>query len=107
MDMEGKYKVGTRIKVKPDLDLRGYSGIRFIAEMLGYRGRTGTIMACEEHYSSSDGYVYRIDIDDRCWMWTDPMLERAVDPLTPEEKTRILDISESLLGLIESEIYNN
>lgn len=105
--MESKYKVGTRIRVKPDLALGSYSRIGFIDDMYKYRGRTGTIMACEEHHSSSDGYVYYLDIDDRCWMWTDPMLERAADPLTPEEKTRILDISESLLGLIEPEIYNN
>ena len=60
----------------------------FVEEMAEYCGKTATILdAFKDLDGESDATMYRIDLDERGWNWTEEMfeLERAEDVKDPEE----------------------
>ena len=60
----------------------------FVEEMAEYCGKTATILdAFKDLDGESDATMYRIDLDERGWNWTDEMfeLEKVEDVKDPEE----------------------
>ena len=60
----------------------------FVEEMAEYCGKTATILdAFKDLYGESDAIMYRIDLDERGWNWTDEMFEPEMveDVKDPEE----------------------
>lgn len=60
----------------------------FVKEMAEYCGKTATILdAFEDLDGESDAIMYRIDLDNRDWNWTDEMFEPEMveDVKDPEE----------------------
>ena len=59
----------------------------FVEEMSEYCGKTATIVDVFENFDEEGGIMYRIDLDNRGWTWTDEMFEpeRVEDVKDPEE----------------------
>lgn len=64
-----KYKVGDKVKIREDLDVdKIYGNWDCSADMARCRGMIATIVECYGNY-------YCIDVDDKCYNWTDEMFE--------------------------------
>ena len=59
----------------------------FVEEMSEYCGKTATIIDVFKDLDGEDAIMYRIDLDNRGWNWTDEMFEpeRVEDVKDPEE----------------------
>ena len=60
----------------------------FVKDMSEYCGKTATILdAFKDLDGESDAIIYRIDLDERGWNWTDEMFEPEMveDVKDPEE----------------------
>ena len=60
----------------------------FVEDMAEYCGKTATIVDVFKDFDGvDDNIMYRIDLDNRGWNWTDEMfeLEKAEDVKDPEE----------------------
>ena len=59
----------------------------FVRDMSEYCGKTATIVDVFKDLDREDAIMYRIDLDERGWNWTDEMFEpeRVEDVKDPEE----------------------
>ena len=59
----------------------------FVRDMSEYCGKTATIVDVFKDLDREDAIMYRIDLDNRGWNWTDEMFEpeRVEDVKDPEE----------------------
>ena len=59
----------------------------FVEEMAEYCGKTATILDVLKDLDGEDAIMYRIDLDNRGWKWTEEMFEpeRVEDVKDPEE----------------------
>ena len=59
----------------------------FVREMSEYCGKTATIVDVFKDFEGEGDIMYRIDLDNRGWNWTDEMFEpeRVEDVKDPEE----------------------
>ena len=59
----------------------------FVEEMSEYCGKTATIVDVFKDLDGEDAIMYRIDLDNRGWNWTEEMFEpeRVEDVKDPEE----------------------
>ena len=59
----------------------------FVSEMSEYCGKTATIVDVFKDFDGEGDILYRIDLDNRDWNWTDEMFEpeRVEDVKDPEE----------------------
>ena len=80
-----KYKVGDKVRVRTDLQIRtNYGDYMFVSGMDDYKGSVVTI-------SDVFSNVYYIKEDKGKWGWTDELFEGlAEDELTAEEAIRLL-----------------
>ena len=66
------YKVGDRVQIQPlasDREKYGHPRASIMDSMLQYSNKQATIVSV--YYNESIGqYVYKIDLDYRCWHWT-------------------------------------
>lgn len=67
--MKFKHKVGDKVRIRKDLIVDNKYGLCFVPSMAQYRGKVATITKIE----FDD--CYTIDLDDKCWHWTDEMFE--------------------------------
>lgn len=68
-----KYEVGDKVKIREDLVPEiMYGKEKFVSRMEEYRGREATIL---DAFYRNGGDLYLIDIDDKCWYWTNEMFE--------------------------------
>ncbi len=93
-----KFELGQKVTIK-SLDWYVsnkdyYTGIvkltteSFVSDMSEYCGKTATIVdVFKDLDGESDATMYRIDLDNRGWNWTDEMFEpeRVEDVKDPEE----------------------
>lgn len=90
-----KYKVGDKVKVRPDLSIKDYGTECAIEEMLSFKG---------EHVTISQVNVddYFIEEDDGQFYWTDEMFL-----FTNADKIRNMDnekLAEFINSIIDSEV---
>ena len=59
----------------------------FVSDMSEYCGKTATIVDVFKDFDGEGDIMYRIDLDNRGWNWTDEMFEpeRVEDVKDPEE----------------------
>ena len=59
----------------------------FVSDMSEYCGKTATIVDVFKDFDGEGDIMYRIDLDERGWNWTDEMFEpeRVEDVKDPEE----------------------
>ena len=66
------YKVGDRVQIQQlasDREKYGHPSASIMDDMLQYSNKQATIVSM--YYNGSVGqYVYKIDLDNRCWHWT-------------------------------------
>ena len=96
-----KYKVGDKVRVRRDLQIRThYGAFIFVSGMNDYKGSVVTISKVYSTY-------YCIEEDMRAWMWTDEMFEGlAEDELTAEEAIKIqAEICSSISNCVNCPIY--
>lgn len=68
-----KYNVGDKVKIREDLVAEiMYGKEKFVSRMEEYRGCEATIV---DTFYRNGGDLYLIDIDDKCWYWTNEMFE--------------------------------
>jgi hypothetical protein len=68
-----KYEVGDKVKIREDLVPEiMYGKEKFVSRMEEYRGCEATIV---DAFYRNGGDLYLIDVDDKCWYWTDEMFE--------------------------------
>ena len=83
-----KYKVGDKVKIREDLDTNEmYGAWDCSTNMKHCSGMIATIVRCND-----DSDCYQIDVDDKCYNWSDEMFEGLVDSVLDEEKAIIVDI---------------
>lgn len=89
-----KLELGQKVTIKSlewyDSNKNAYTGIvplsteSFVSDMSEYCGKTATIV---DVFKDLYGIMYRIDLDNRDWNWTDEMFEpeKVEDVKDPEE----------------------
>ena len=92
-----KLELGQKVVIKSldwyNSNKNGYTGIvtltteSFISDMSEYCGKTATIVDVFKDLDGEGAIMYRIDLDNRGWNWTDEMFEpeKAEDVKDPEE----------------------
>ncbi len=92
-----KLELGQKVTIKSldwyNSNKNGYTGIvtltteSFVEDMSEYCGKTATIVDVFKDLDGEDATMYRIDLDNRGWNWTDEMFEpeRVEDVKDPEE----------------------
>ena len=66
------YKVGDRVQIQPlasDREKYGHPRASIRDSMLQYSNKHATIVIAT-YIESLGQYLYRIDLDNRCWNWT-------------------------------------
>ena len=93
-----KLELGQKVTIKSldwyNANKNGYTGIvtlsteSFVSDMSEYCGKTATIVdVFKDLDGESDAIMYRIDLDNQGWNWTDEMFEPEMveDVKDPEE----------------------
>lgn len=99
-----KHNVGDKVKIREDLVPEiMYGKEKFVSRMEEYRGCEATIV---DAFYRNGGVLYRIDIDNKCWYWTDEMFEEFEDEHISKfnvgDKVRVrrdLEVNKSYNGL--------
>ena len=63
-----KFKVGDKVKIREDLELKTYNCVAFVQDMREYRGK-------EAKVTTVYGCFYSLDIDNHRFAWSGEMLE--------------------------------
>ena len=92
-----KLELGQKVVIKSldwyNSNKNGYTGIvtltteSFVSDMSEYCGKTATIVDVFKDLDGEGDIMYRIDLDNRDWNWTDEMFEPegVEDVKDPEE----------------------
>ena len=92
-----KLELGQKVTIKSlewyDSNKNEYTGDvkltteSFVSDMSKYCGKTATIVDVFKDFDGEGDIMYRIDLDNRGWNWTDEMFEpeRVEDVKDPEE----------------------
>ena len=92
-----KLELGQKVVIKSldwyNSNKNGYTGIvtltteSFVNDMAEYCGKTATIVDVFKDFDGEGDILYRIDLDNRGWNWTEEMFEpeRVEDVKDPEE----------------------
>jgi phage pi2 protein 07 len=96
-----KHSVGDKVKIREDLVAEIiYGKEKFVSRMEEYRGCEATIV---DAFHRNGGDLYLIDIDDKCWYWTDEMFEEEhVSKFNVGDKVRLrrdLEVNKIYNGL--------
>lgn len=98
-----KYTVGDKVKIREDLVPEiMYGKEKFVSRMKAYCGHEATIL---DALRCNGGDLYRIDIDDNCWYWTNEMFEdtdKHISKFNVGDKVRLkrdLEIGKRYSGL--------
>lgn len=65
-----KYKIGDKVRIRPDLEVKGYGSESAVEEMTTFSGERVTI-------SKVNTVDYSIEEDDGQFYWTDEMFEQT------------------------------
>lgn len=103
-----KYKVGGKVKIRPDLKVgERYDGVPIREEMIELAGKTLTILNVNDF--GEDDISYYLNEDEDCYHWTDSMFE---DAMTNADKIRNMsdeELAEFLrkvtLGATSSDVW--
>ena len=98
-----KIKVGTKVKVKSDIEVGTYSGLLFNEDMLVFRGQELTIKECIDWRGQ-----LRFRVEENSWFWNLDFIEEVGEEFMEEEKFYCDDCGEEVesqedLIYIESE----
>lgn len=103
-----KYEVGDKVKIREDLVPEiMYGKEKFTSRMKEYCGHEATIL---DAFYRNGGDLYLIDIDDKCWYWTNEMFEdvdKHISKFNVGDKVRLrrdLKVGERYSGLT---LYDN
>lgn len=98
-----KYEVGDKVKIREDLVPEiMYGKEKFTSRMKEYCGHEATIL---DAFYRNGGDLYLIDIDDKCWYWTNEMFEdtdKHISKFNIGDKVRLrrdLEVDERYSGL--------
>ena len=92
-----KFELGQKVVIKSldwynsnkdeDTGVIKLSAEVFVEEMAEYCGKTATIVDVFKDLDGKDAIMYRIDLDNRGWNWTDEMFEPEIFEyaMDPEE----------------------
>ena len=102
-----KYEVGDKVKIREDLVPEiMYGKEKFVSRMKEYCGHEATILKA---LRCNGGDLYRIDVDDKCWYWTNEMFEDYTEnsdtAMTVEDLLNKTDVEVG--GLIITVYYLN
>ena len=83
-----KHSVGDKVKIREDLVAEiMYGKEKFVSRMEEYRGCEATIV---DAFYRNGGDLYLIDVDDKCWYWTNEMFkEEHISKFNIGDKVRV------------------
>lgn len=79
-----RYKVGDKVRIREDLIVDENYGLCFVPSMAQYKGKVATITNIEW-----DACCYTIDLDDKCWHWTNEMFEDVMKSENKDEEKTV------------------
>lgn len=69
-----KFKVGDKVRIRKDLNITVYYGVRIVQDMLPYKGEVATVTYVNSSPVLPD--IYELDIDNGHWSWSEDTLEK-------------------------------
>ena len=86
-----KIKVGTKVKVKSDIEVGTYNGLLFNEDMLVFRGQELTIKECVDWRGQ-----LRFRVEENSWFWNLDFVEEIGDEFMEEERFYCDDCGEEV-----------